>query len=604
MSMTRPFLQYFFLAILAVSSVIIGSLSASAEDGEAAIPRVLSDKDVSRYQRIFELQDEAKWKQADRLIKSLEKDTLMGHVLFQRYMHPTGYRSKYSELSGWMKEYADLPGAWRIYNLARRRQGKAAAPKRPLDTRYPGVTGHSTQSKPPVKRRSRTELRAVSRFKANIRRYVSSGLPDRAERRFWAMEATDLLAPHEKAEALERIAASYYYTGNDFKAQVYAEYAANESREVVPESDWIAGLAYWRAGKTEKAYIHFKALAGAERGSSWLLAAGNLWASRAAYRLQRVDEGVKYLRSASQYSETFYGLIAARQLGIKPQINWTLPHLDTTIVNRLLKHHATARSIALWEIGRDDLADEEMRLLWGREGTKVQDDILALSAHLNLPAIQMRIGWSGGTGNPAPTSVRYPLPDWAPVDGFRLDRALIFAVVRQESNFRIRAQSGVGAHGLMQVMPATASYITRDRSLFRRAKNKLYQPEFNMALGQQYLEYLLDKDEVDANLFMLLAAYNGGPGSLARWKNMTEYRHDPLLFIESIDFHETRNFIERVMANLWLYRMRMGQATPTLDVVASGGWPTPEMLDTPEERMIDKRRRERLERRTAHHAGT
>ena len=72
---------------------------------------------------------------------------------------------------------------------------------------------------------------------------------------------------------------------------------------------------------------------------------------------------------------------------------------------------------------------------------------------------------------------------------------------------------------------------------------------------------------------MLLAvAYNGGPGNLRKWRAKIDDGGDPLLFIETIPSRETRNFVERVLANFWIYRMRLGQATPSLDLVAGGSW--------------------------------
>jgi len=554
----------------------------SAENTPSVIPSVLSEADIKRYQRIFELQEQGLWKQADKLIKALDDDILMGHVQFQRYMHPTAYRSRYSELAAWLKQYADQPSAWRIYRLARKRQGNARAPRRPVDTRYPGVTGQSAAPKPPLPRRSRLERKSVTTFFANVRRYVRKGLPERAEKRYWAMERRGLLVRHEKAEALERISASYYYKGFDEKARILSTLAADFAREIVPESDWIAGLAHWRTGDFDAAYKHFRFLGESERARDWLLAAGHYWASRAAYRLGNLDGATEHLKASSTYFETFYGLIASRQLGIRPHIDWSIPDLTEGAVNNLLRYPATRRAIALTEIGRDNVADEELRLLWGRRGTAVQDDLLALSAHLNLPAIQIRLGRAGGTGNPAPTATRYPLPNWQPAGGYSVDRAMIFAMVRKESDFRSRAKSRVGASGLMQVMPATARWITRSRSLLRKNRHRLYEPEFNMALGQQYIEYLMDMDYVEGNLLMALAAYNGGPGSLVDWRKEVSYYQDPLLFIESIGFYETRDYIERVMANLWLYRMRIGQETPSLDALAAGAWPTLNYLDTDE----------------------
>ncbi|TNE61888.1 MAG: lytic transglycosylase domain-containing protein [Alphaproteobacteria bacterium] len=562
------------------SPVLAAASTPETVSNRDVLPGILGPRDIERYRRIFELQDQARWKQADKLIGQLDDKVLAGHVQFQRYMHPTGYRSSFKELSDWMKSYSDHPGAWQVYNLARRRQGKAHAPVRPEDTRYPGVTGQSADPKPPLPSRTTDETHAVSRFFAKVRYYVRKGEPDRAEKRYWAMDARGLLVPYEKAEALERIAASYYYKGDDDKAAILSTMGADLAREVEPGNDWIAGLAAWRHGETRAAYEHFRHVAMSERASNWLTAAGHFWAARAALRLGSPESSNDHLAEACGYTETFYGLIACRQLGIRPDIDWTVPGLDVEGVSNLLRHPAVRRAIALTEVGRNDIADEELRLLWGREGTTVQDDLLALAAHLNLPAIQIRLGRAGGTGRPSSTAVRYPLPDWEPAGGFTVDRALIFAMVKQESDFRIRAKSRVGAGGLMQVMPATARYISRDRSILKKNKHRLYEPEFNIALGQNYIQYLLDLEYADGNLFMALAAYNGGPGSLKGWKQEVSYHQDPLLFIESIGFYETRAYVEHVMANLWLYRMRLGQETPSLDAIASGAWPTLEAMDT------------------------
>lgn len=591
------------LTMLAMSVAVAGiapSVRAARQVGAELVPRVLSVEDIDRYRRILEVQADGRWKEADALIDSLESDILMGHVLFQRYMHPTAYRSKYSELAAWLKNYADHPSAWRVYRLARRRQARAHAPRRPEETRYPGVTGQSAAPKPAAPKRAKAERTSVNRMLSRVRRHVRRGEPERAEKRYWAMHARDILVPHEEADALERIAASYYYKGNDIKARALSMEAARLARAFEPTSDWTAGLAHWRLGDPSGAYSHFDTLARSDRASKWLSAAGHFWAARAALQINRAGLAQDHLLDAAGYTETFYGLIAARQLGLDPVIDWTPPPLTAKAMDKLLEHRAIMRAIALTEIRRDDIADEELRLLWGREGTDVQDALLAFAAAVNLPAIQIRLGRVGGTGHIAPTAVRYPLPEWAPVDGFRIDRALIFAMVRQESDFRTRGLSRAGARGLMQVMPATASYIARDRSLFRRNRNRLYEPEFNMALGQQYIEHLLAEDYVEGNLFMLLAAYNGGPGSLINWKTEVPYEQDPLLFIESIGFYETRIYIERVMANLWLYRMRLGQDTPSLDAIASGAWPVLELLDTADERQITAQRAARLAARVRH----
>jgi soluble lytic murein transglycosylase-like protein len=125
----------------------------------------------------------------------------------------------------------------------------------------------------------------------------------------------------------------------------------------------------------------------------------------------------------------------------------------------------------------------------------------------------------------------------------------------------------------MQIMPRTASHVARDRSLAHSNRSKLNDPGFNIALGQKYLLELMNSSRQKSNLFMVAAAYNGGPGNLNRWRRKARYNGDPLLFIESIPSRETRNYIEHVLTNLWIYRERFKQATPSLDAAAANEWP-------------------------------
>ncbi|MHA7871961.1 MAG: hypothetical protein ACX939_06400, partial [Hyphococcus sp.] len=105
-------------------------------------PRVLSDSDIALYQSIFGLQESGRWREADAKIEDVENDILMGYVQYQRYMHPTAYRSAYSELRRWMAYYADHPEAGKIYALARKRRPKnASAPVRPTPRQWRSAPG-------------------------------------------------------------------------------------------------------------------------------------------------------------------------------------------------------------------------------------------------------------------------------------------------------------------------------------------------------------------------------------------------------------------------------------------------------------------------------
>jgi len=167
----------------------------------------------------------------------------------------------------------------------------------------------------------------------------------------------------------------------------------------------------------------------------------------------------------------------------------------------------------------------------------------------------------------------YPIPDFVPPEGFSVDRALIYALIRQESAFNPKAKSWAGARGLMQLMPGTARFVARSTGITLKNRSKLYTPETNLELGQAYIEMLLDESDVSGNLFKLAVAWNGGPGNLRKWKRRTKYLDDPIFFIESIPSYETRTFVERVLTNFWIYRHRFGQDTPSLDAVARGEWP-------------------------------
>ena len=142
--------------------------------------------------------------------------------------------------------------------------------------------------------------------------------------------------------------------------------------------------------------------------------------------------------------------------------------------------------------------------------------------------------------------------------------------------------------GLMQLMPATARFIASGEDRFS-SRRELTDPELNLSLGQKYIEHLLDDPTIGSNLFYVTTAYNAGPGNLRKWQKQVDYRDDPLLFIESIPSRETRHFVERVLTNLWIYRLRLGQPTPSLDAVAAGTWPRYNSLDTRSQKVVSSR---------------
>jgi soluble lytic murein transglycosylase-like protein len=123
----------------------------------------------------------------------------------------------------------------------------------------------------------------------------------------------------------------------------------------------------------------------------------------------------------------------------------------------------------------------------------------------------------------------------------------------------------------MQIMPETASFMTRISA--DGVRGRLRDPGYNLDLGQRYVTYLATLEQIDGNLLRLLASYNAGPGSLARWAPAVRDAGDPLLFIESIPIAETRAYVARVLAYTWTYAARLRLPTPALDELAAGAWP-------------------------------
>ena len=558
--------------------------------GPDGLPRVLSAQDAELYSKIFILQRSGKWKAADSEIAKLTDRRLMGHVLYQRFMHPTAYRAKYKELKLWMDKYADHPDARKVYNLAKKRRPRNyRAPRRPVvpsgSLLTPLRRSGTSEYMSPRKRSAKTG-RSVRRIQRQVRRNVVRTRLTATEKLLAQRSTRRLLDQVELDEAYSKVAAGWFYYGNAKKAFDLADPAARRSGKEIPIAHWTAGLAAWRLRNFEAAATHFESLATSNRVSAWNKASGAYWAARSHLRLRQPDEMSHWLALAAEYPRTFYGLLARRALGLELNLDFTPPRFTRAVVARLIEDPAAARALALVQVGNRSMAQREVMRIrnWSEPDTVM--GLLAIADKAQLPALSLKLArrldnmgggaWDGVSLDAA----LYPLPPWEPQRGFRVDRALIYALMRQESAFKTQAKSPDGARGLMQLMPRTASFIGRDRSLHRRSgRNRLYNPELNIELGQRYVVHLLDNPRVRGDLFRLTTAYNGGPGNLGRWQRRMNYDDDPLLFIESLPSRETRLFIERVLTNLWVYRERLGQEAPSLDSLAAGDWPIYKALD-------------------------
>jgi soluble lytic murein transglycosylase-like protein len=562
---------------LQVSAATPTPEAASATD-TPPLPRVLSDTDADLYNRIFLAQIDGKWKQADRLSAKLSDRRLLGHVRHQRYMHPTAYRSRYPELHHWLLAYADHPGAERIYKLAKQRHLKnwkrPTAPKRPVISKQ----ARRMQDRAAVDRKKPSpgarKIRLPRWLRVNIHSYLRRGRPDLADKYIHSKKVRRAIGTRRLDRARSLVATGYLRAGKDQKALDLATMAAKRSRDRVPSADRIAGLAAWRAGLGDRATHHFSQLARSETAGGRNRAAGAYWAARTLLRGGDAQQVRQFLELAAAHPRTLHGLLACRQLAMTPDLQWQTPVLDDEQLAALMTLPAVQRAVALSEAGRPHLADAELGYLRRHAPPGVRRALFGLAVRLPAPAVALRIAQTTlSNGGPYYDVGLYPLLSLADTEKLGLDRALIHAFVRQESHFNARARSRVGARGLMQILPSTASFVGADRSLKWSKRANLYDPAVNLDLGDKYLAHLLTIDPINGDLIRLVAAYNGGPGNLRKWLRRMGQQTDPLFFLETIPSRETRFFTERVLTNLWIYRLRLGQPQPSLDDLAAGRWP-------------------------------
>lgn len=569
-------------AILFLSAPAISSVAFASEiDGKRASgiwsPEILDGLDRETYRKLFAATERGNFREADKLTARLRDRRLLGHVLHIKYMGPH-YRTSYAELRDWLANYNDHPGAADIHKLAlKRRPASAAAPERPLTRRWRQPV-HATYAVDdgiiePTSQRFReidNEVRAMLRNESAVQ----------AEAYLRRKNARNALTGAEFDKVRERIVASYFLEGQDERAyRLATEILLSHPREV-PLADWYAGLAAWRMGNHASAARHFERLTKNARVSPWTRAAGGFWAARAYLAEGKPEKVAPMLEAAAETGATFYGVLATRQLGRDLAIEWIEPRLDEASFRALTQTPAIARAVALVQTGKRDLAREELIRAHALIDPSLDQALIALATTFALPAVQLQVANAAhlpalGTrnGRIVLNSGLFPLADYQPSNGYKVDRALLLAFMRQESGFKPDATSWAGARGLMQIMPATASHITQDRSLAGNNRDRLLDPTFNVTLGQEYISELMGSGSTYDNLFTLTTAYNGGPGNLTRWISSIDFRGDPFLFIESIPAAETRGYIERVVTNYWIYRDRLGQPVGSLDATASGTWP-------------------------------
>jgi soluble lytic murein transglycosylase-like protein len=538
----------------------------AVQGGVAGFPQPLAPSDATRLRRIFELQSRGENALAVREIERLDDRRLVGHVLADRWLR--GHEPPLPELLAWLTDHADHPDAPRIHALLVRRapRGMALPPAPSQEVLADGAEVVPEEREP--------ESRSITR-NASLDRTVRDRASSGDEAAALAAIARARVSAPYAALLRGEVAQALLQQGRDQDAFRIASEAARQSAGTAFPG-YIAGLAAWALDRPDVALAYLEHAARSEIASPAIRAGAAFWTARAAVRARRPQAYVPWMMQAAQEPRTFYGMVARRALGLPMGFAWEREIAGEGEAAAIAESAAGWRALALLQIGQRDRAEAEMRALWPRvQGNAgVLRAMLLLASQAGMTDLAAQLAALSQTADGRPRDfARFPLPRLEPMQGFRVDPALLYALARQESNFDPRAVSPAGARGLLQIMPATASYVTGDSSLRGANMSRLHDPAFSLEVGQRYVHYLARSEQVNGDLIRLLASYNAGPGNLGRWLPAIRHRDDPFLFIESIPVGETRQFVQRVLAYSWIYAARLGLPSPSLDALATGRFP-------------------------------
>lgn len=537
----------------------------SARAHNNSVPKLLNQADRNYYSALFTAIDRQDWGKVNAMLADRAEGPLHDVARAEFYLHSGSPRVELAAITAWLGQGVYLPQAKQLVRLGRSR-GLEDAPQLPSRQQFIRQPYTSKRIKPP----KTSDGTMPASIQSAILSHIKNDDPDGARLLLDGIDAS--LSPPARAEWRQRVAFSYYIENNDAAAYAVAQTVKEGAGPWVAEGDWVAGLAAWRLGDCAKAAAAMERTAQGATNVE-LTAAAYYWASRANVRCRAPEKAQELLRGAARMDETLYGMLAAEQLNlVLPRANET-PDFDKEDWQTLRDVGNVRTAIALSEIGRENLADEVLRHQAAIGDPQQYAQLSRLARELGLPSTQLWMAHNVPRGAIAEPSLRFPAPRWRPTTGWKVDPALAFAHALQESNFRTAVVSPAGAKGLMQIMPIAAREHAPSLNMNARYAN-LADPSVNLAFGQSALESLRDSRATGGLLPKIMAAYNAGLTPVTRWNNEINDQGDPLLYMESIPYWETRGYVSIVMRNYWMYERQAGGASDSRAALAQGMWPT------------------------------
>ncbi|WP_454596927.1 lytic transglycosylase domain-containing protein [Qipengyuania sp. SM2507] len=540
------------------------SIAYFSQGKSAALPTLLSTEDRLYYASLFEAIDARNWDRAEILLGERGDGPLHGAALAEYFLHPESPRIPVERLSAWLARYPDLPQAEQIARLAATR-GLVETPALPRSRELRSQPGLTRRTLP----RSISDGTMPGSVSSAILDRITNDDPDGARLLLDGIDAS--LSPQARAEWRQRVAWSYYIENRDAEALAQARTVAEGSGPWIAEGDWVVGLAAWRLGDCATAGQGFGSAATGSTDPE-LTSAAHYWASRALIRCREPEQASEQLRGAARFTETLYGMLAREQLGQVLPGDHTRPDLTAADWRQLNDDQAARLAVMLAEIGRRDQASDAL-VHQARIGDPSEfAPLTRLARALGLPAAQSFMAYNAPAGTAAPPPLRWPVTYQTPRGGWQVDPALAFAHALQESNFRERVVSPANAIGLMQIRPIAAREYASSINL-NAATADLKEPATNLAFGQRALEALSQSGATQGYLPKVMAAYNAGLTPVTRWNSEVRDQGDPLTWMESVPYWETRSYVAIVMRNYWMYLRQADAEAPSRTALAQNQWP-------------------------------
>ncbi|MFQ3218465.1 MAG: soluble lytic murein transglycosylase [Paraglaciecola sp.] len=287
------------------------------------------------------------------------------------------------------------------------------------------------------------------------------------------------------------------------------------------------------------------------------------WLGR-TYQQLNATELANQTFSKLAHQRHYYGFMASGKLAQEPQLQNTALNFSPQEMLLIANMPQAKRAYEFLQLERNISARREWYDLQ-KQLTNQQSLIAAVIAdswkwHDQAIFTFARVGYLDDLNRRFPMAFDNTLQSSA--KKYQLDPAWAFAIVRRESSFMADANSSAGARGLMQLMPGTARYLAKKNIL----NSSLYNPQQNVEYGTQYMRYLLDK--MDNNPVLATASYNAGWRKVKGW--LPEQQKVPMdIWVETIPYKETRNYVKAVMAYKQIYAQRMGQSSKLFNELAN-----------------------------------